>query len=97
LDVLGPDVVEPDPEPTMTSDEAWGALVSADEEQDLDDFKVYFLEYVRNNKDLTFVDLEDKFRSEGLSVYLIAIVLLPLRLPALFPDASSAISCIIIP
>ena len=59
----------------MTSDEAWSALVSADEEKDLDDFKVYFLEYVRNNKDLTFVDLEKKFRAEGLSVYLIAMVL----------------------
>jgi hypothetical protein len=58
----------------MTSDEAWSALVSADKDQDLDDFKVYFLEYVRNNKELTFVDLEKKFRQDGLHVYLIAIV-----------------------
>ena len=58
----------------MTADEAWSALVSADQEQDLDDFKVFFLEYVRNNKHLTFVDLEKKFRDEGLGVYLIAIV-----------------------
>jgi len=67
-------IVEPDPEPTMTSDEAWAALVSADQEKDLDDFKVFFLEYVRNNKSLTFVDLEKKFRDEGLGVYLIAMV-----------------------
>jgi len=59
----------------MTSEEAWNALVSADEEEDLDDFKVYFLEYVRSNKDLSFVDLENKFRAEGLSVYLIGMVL----------------------
>ena len=58
----------------MTSDEAWGALVLADQERDLDDFKVFFLEYVRNNKTLAFVDLEKKFRDEGLGVYLIAIV-----------------------
>jgi len=58
----------------MSSDEAWNALVSADGEEDLDDFKVYFLEYVRSNKDLNFVDLEKKFRAEGLSVYLIAMV-----------------------
>jgi hypothetical protein len=66
--------IEPDPEPTLTSDEAWTALVLADQERDLDDFKVFFLEYVRNNKELTFVDLEKKFREEGLGVYLIAIV-----------------------
>jgi hypothetical protein len=65
---------EPDPEPTMTADEALAALVAADQEQDLDDFKVFFLEYVRNNKTLTFVDLEKKFRDEALGVYLIAIV-----------------------
>ena len=59
----------------MTSDEAWAALVSADQEQDLDDLKVFFLEYVRNNKNLTFVDLEKKFRQAGLGVYLIALVL----------------------
>jgi len=58
----------------MTSDEAWAALVAANEEKDLDDFKVFFLEYVRNNKELTFVDLEKRFRDEGLSVYLIAMV-----------------------
>ena len=67
-------VVEPDPEPTMSSDEAWTALVQADRDKDLDDFKVFFLEYVRNNRELTFVDLERKFREEGLGVYLIAIV-----------------------
>lgn len=61
----------------MTSDEAWAALVSADQEKDLDDFKVFFLEYVRNNKSLTFVDLEKKFREEGLGVYLIAMVSSP--------------------
>jgi hypothetical protein len=66
--------IEPDPEPTMAADEAWAALVAADQEQDLDDFKVFFLEYVRNNKTLTFIDLEKKFREEGLGVYLIAIV-----------------------
>jgi hypothetical protein len=58
----------------MTSDEAWAALLTADQEKDLDDFKVFFLEYVRNNKELTFVDLEKKFRDEGLGVYLIALV-----------------------
>jgi hypothetical protein len=58
----------------MTSDEAWAALVAANQEQDLDDFKVFFLEYVRNNKALTFVDVENKFREEGLAVYLIAMV-----------------------
>ena len=62
----------------MTSDEAWTALVAANQEEDLDDFKVFFLEYVRNNKELTFVDLENKFREEALGVYLIAMVL-PLR------------------
>lgn len=67
--------VEPEPEPTMASDEAWTALVAANQEQDLDDFKVFFLEYVRNNKELTFVDLENKFREEGLAVYLIAMVI----------------------
>lgn len=61
----------------MTSDEAWTALVSADNDEDLDDFKVYFLEYVRNNKELNFVDLEKKFRQDGLHVYLIAIVRSP--------------------
>jgi hypothetical protein len=66
--------VKPEPEPTMSSEEAWAALISADQEQDLDDFKVFFLEYVRNNKHLTFVELEKKFREEGLGVYLIAIV-----------------------
>ena len=59
----------------MTSDEAWTALVTANQEEDLDDFKVFFLEYVRNNKELTFVDMEKKFRDEGLGVYLIAMVL----------------------
>jgi hypothetical protein len=58
----------------LTSEEAWEALVAADKEKDLDDFKVYFLEYVRNNKSLTFVDLEKKFREEELGVYLIAMV-----------------------
>jgi hypothetical protein len=58
----------------MTSDEAWAALVTANQEEDLDDFKVFFLEYVRNNKELTFVNLENKFREEGLGVYLIAMV-----------------------
>jgi hypothetical protein len=58
----------------MTSDEAWSALVAANQEEDLDDFKVFFLEYVRNNKELTFVDLENKFREEALGVYLIAMV-----------------------
>jgi len=58
----------------MTSDEAWTALVTANQEKDLDDFKVFFLEYVRNNKELTFVDMEKKFREECLEVYLIAIV-----------------------
>ena len=66
----------------MTSDEAWTALVSADQENDLDDFKVFFLEYVRNNKSLTFVDLEKKFREEGLGVYLIAMV------PSPFPPSN---------
>ena len=63
----------------MTSDEAWAALLAADQEQDLDDFKVFFLEYARNNKDLTFVDLEKKLRDQGLGVYLIALV--PLTIP----------------
>jgi len=58
----------------MTSDEAWAALLTADQEKDLDDFKVFFLEYARNNKELSFVDLEKKFRDEGLGVYLIALV-----------------------
>jgi hypothetical protein len=58
----------------MTSDEAWAALCFADRDHDLDDFKVFFLEYVRNNKGLTFVDLEKKFREEGLGTYLIALV-----------------------
>jgi hypothetical protein len=62
------------PEPFMSSDEAWAALVSADQEQDLDDFKLFLLEFARNSKDLMFVDLEKKFREEGLRVYLIAIV-----------------------
>ena len=70
--------IELDPEPTMTSEEAWAALVAANQEKDLDDFKVFFLEYCRNNKHLTFVDLENKFREEGLDVYLIAMVF---RLP----------------
>lgn len=70
-------MVEPDPEPTMTAEEAWQALLSANQEQDLDDFKVFFLEYVRNNKQLTFVDLENMFREAHLDVYLIAIVSLP--------------------
>ena len=78
--------VEPEPEPTMTSDEAWAALVSADQEEDLDDFKVFFLEYFRNNKDLTFVELEKKFREEGLGVYLIAIVM-----PHFHPHLSSSL------
>jgi hypothetical protein len=59
----------------MTSDEAWAAIKLADLEKDLDDFKVFFLEYIRNNKELTFVELEQKFREEGLGVYLIALVL----------------------
>jgi len=67
-------MTEPDPEPTMTSDEAWAALLSANQEKDLDDFKVFFLEYVRNNKHLTFVDLEKKFRESHFDVYLIAMV-----------------------
>ena len=67
-------MIEPDPEPTMTSDEAWAALLSANQEKDLDDFKVFFLEYVRNNKHLTFVDLEKKFRESHFDVYLIAMV-----------------------
>ena len=58
----------------MTSEEAWQALVTADQERDLDDFKVYFLEYARNHMELTFVDLENKFRQEGLGIYLIAVV-----------------------
>ena len=65
---------EPDPEPTMTSDEAWTALCEADKNGDLDDFKVYFLEYARNNKTLTFLDLELKLREEGLETRLIALV-----------------------
>jgi len=81
--------VEPEPEPTMTSDEAWAALVSADQEQDLDDFKVFFLEYIRNNKDMTFVDLEKKFREEGLGVYLIAIVIPLSPHPPLSPFSPS--------
>jgi hypothetical protein len=32
------------------------------------DFKVYFLEYVRNNKELTFVNLEKKLRQDELHV-----------------------------
>ena len=72
----------------MTSEEAWAAIVAADEEKDLDDFKVFFLEYVRNNKTLTFADLENKFRQEGLHVYLIAMVSLisqnPLPLSLLY-------------
>lgn len=64
----------------MTSDEAWAAIVSANQEKDLDDFKVFFLEYVRNNKELTFADLEKKFRDEGLGVYLIAMVFPPFTL-----------------
>ena len=74
----------------MSSDEAWAALVSADQEQDLDDFKVFFLEFARNNKDLTFVDLEKKFREEGLRVYLIAIVpsLPPFNSPPSLPSSS---------
>ena len=67
-------MIEPDPEPTMTSDEAWAAILSANQEKDLDDFKVFFLEYVRNNKHLTFVDLEKKFRESHFDVYLIAMV-----------------------
>ena len=63
----------------MSSDEAWAALVTANQEEDLDDFKVFFLEYVRNNKELTFVDMEKKFRDEGLGVYLIAMVSFPFR------------------
>ena len=63
----------------MTSDEAWTALIAADQEKDLDDFKVFFLEYVRNNKSLRFHDLEQKFRQEGLGVYLIAMVHSPLN------------------
>jgi hypothetical protein len=70
-------MIEPDPEPTMTSDEAWAALTSANLEKDLDDFKVFFLEYVRNNKQLTFVDLEKMFREHHFEVYLIAMVTLP--------------------
>ena len=68
-------MIEPDPEPTMTSEEAWAALLSANQDKDLDDFKVFFLEYVRNNKELTFVNLEKKFREAHLEVYLIAIVI----------------------
>jgi hypothetical protein len=62
----------------MSSEEAWNALVSANQEKDLDDFKVFFLEFARNNKDLTFVDLEKKFREEGLDVYLVAMVSIPI-------------------
>jgi hypothetical protein len=72
--VRGPLTLEPDPEPTMTSQEAWAAMRLADTEGDLDDFKVFFLEYVRNDKSLTFADMEKKFRLEGLNTHLIALV-----------------------
>lgn len=70
----------------MTSDEAWTALIAANQEEDLDDFKVFFLEYVRNNKELTFVDMEKKFRDEGLGVYLIAIVPSPHKTISFFSN-----------
>lgn len=70
----------------MTSDEAWTALIAANQEEDLDDFKVFFLEYVRNNKELTFVDMEKKFREECLGVYLIAIVPSPPQTFSLFSN-----------
>jgi hypothetical protein len=58
----------------MTSEDAWDGMVSAEQIKDLRLFKTFFLEYVRNNKDLTFIDVEKKFREEGLDVYLIAFV-----------------------
>ena len=74
----------------MTSDEAWAALCSANQEKDLDDFKVFFLEYVRNNKELTFVELEKMFREHHFEVYLIAMVIpIPSHLhqhPFIFPS-----------
>lgn len=63
-----------DGQPTMTSEDAWDAVVSAEQSKYLRLFKTFFLKYVRKNKDLTFIDLEKKFRKEGLDVYLIAFV-----------------------
>ncbi|KAL2045292.1 hypothetical protein N7G274_002375 [Stereocaulon virgatum] len=58
--------------PDMSPDDAWNALQKADQDRDLDDFRLAFKIYSKAVPDVTYEDLERAFRGNNFNVYLIA-------------------------
>ncbi|KAK3170605.1 hypothetical protein OEA41_002686 [Lepraria neglecta] len=56
----------------MSPDDAWTALQKADQDCDLDDFRVALKVYSKAVPDVTYDDLERAFRLNNFNVYLIA-------------------------
>ncbi|RYP19494.1 hypothetical protein DL765_003334 [Monosporascus sp. GIB2] len=52
---------------------AWKKLTAAIKEQDMDDVKDAVQQYVKAIPEMTYVDLEEAFRSQGMGLHLIAI------------------------
>ncbi|KAI9658170.1 MAG: hypothetical protein M1831_004017 [Alyxoria varia] len=58
----------------MQSEAAWEAMKKAVDERDIDDFKEAFKSYCKANRDITYGEMETKFRKFDIgSVYIVAI------------------------
>lgn len=72
--------VFPTGHPEMTVEVAWEAMVVADKERDMDDFKTAFFAYCKSSalsgNPVDLVDLENGFRSQNMRMHLIAKVCL---------------------
>lgn len=54
---------------------AWNDLVKASDEDDIDDFKIHMLEYLKSNPGISFADMERAFRGSNLRFYIFALSL----------------------
>ena len=58
----------------MTAEEAWSAMMTADKEKDIDDFKEALEEYTKASPDETFVTIEKKLRENRCNARFVAFV-----------------------
>ena len=58
----------------MTTEEAWRAMMTADKDKDIDDFKEALEEYTKASPSETFVTVEKRLRENGCNARLVAFV-----------------------
>jgi len=58
--------------PDVTPEEAWDLLTKAISERDIDDVKDALDRYLKHFPEMTYVDLHNAFRAQGLNMWLIA-------------------------